>query len=88
MGLAFEPGGERIEVHFLQIVSAARSSREAEVGVLRAALILGDDVLVERAACLPSNQYVRVWSVALQLTSTLCQLPSVALPHYRSVADR
>ena len=50
--LALEPGGERIEVHFLQIVGAARSGREAEVGVLRAALILGDDVLVERACLL------------------------------------
>ena len=29
---------------------------------------------------MPSNQYVKVWSVALQLTSTLCQLPSLTLP--------
>ena len=52
MGLALEPGGQRIEVHLLQIVGAAGSGRKSEVGILRTALILGDDVLVERACLL------------------------------------
>ena len=48
VGLALEPGGQGIEVDLLQIVSPAGSGRKAEVGVLRTALILGDDVLVQR----------------------------------------
>ena len=36
-------------MHLLQIVGAAGSGRKSEIGILRAALILGDDVLVECA---------------------------------------
>src|SRR5262245_7419722 len=58
VGLAFEPGGQGIEVHLLQIVSAAGPTRKSEVGILRTALILGDDVLVERA-CLLAVEPIR-----------------------------
>ena len=47
MRLAFEPAGQGIEMHLLQIVGAAGSSGKSEIGILRAAQIIGDDILVE-----------------------------------------
>ena len=86
--LALEPGGQRIEVDLLQIVGAAGSSRKSEVGILRSALILGDDVLVERAQLLavepirqgvirgaPTDQHI--------VPVAICQRC-----HYRSTAGR
>ena len=56
--LAFEPSGQEVEVHLLQIMRTAGSGRKAEVGILRPALILGDNILVE-GACLLAVEPIR-----------------------------